>query len=205
MNFPTDVSGISATNSISSGSHHFANFGARNASSSSGGRGLTRLQHHDRQRALVPLGMRHGDDGGFGDRRMAHQRGLERHGADPLAAGLHQVLRRSVSSMQPPRRDRHDVAGPEPAVFGEPGIGARRVVVLRRRPTDLALRARPSSRRPRGRSRRRRGRGSRRTASACPASRDTEAARPAARSASSVGHVADACRAASSRSCPTRG
>ena len=93
LNFPTEVRGISAANSMASGSHHFANCGARNRQISSAGRALPRLQHDHRQRPLVPLRMRHRDHRGFRHARMAHQRGFERHRADPLPARLHQILR----------------------------------------------------------------------------------------------------------------
>ena len=54
--------------------------------------------------------------------------------------------------MYPVGRDRHDVAGAEPPVVGEPVVGAVRPVVRRTRPTAPAPRVRPSSRRPRATS-----------------------------------------------------
>ena len=78
--------------------------------------------------------MRHGHHGGLGHGGVAHQRGLEGDGTDPLPAGLDQVLC-AVSQLDTPLLpDGHDVAGLEPAVIGEPCVGTAGVEILSRDP-----------------------------------------------------------------------
>src|SRR5438270_11249227 len=56
-------------------------------------RAAARASDHARDRALVPARVRHADHGSLEDIGMRHERVLELHGRDPLAAGLDHVLR----------------------------------------------------------------------------------------------------------------
>ena len=92
QNLPVEVRGIASRNSKCSGSCHLANLCARCSRSSSARRRLARTEHHARERAFRPLRVRDRDHRGFRNGRVAHQRVLEVDRADPLAAGLDQVL-----------------------------------------------------------------------------------------------------------------
>src|SRR5436190_2131954 len=65
---------------------------------------------------------------------MAHQRALERDAANPLAAGLDDVLRSILHLNRAALVDGHDVAGLEPPVVGEPVRAVGTVVVRARNP-----------------------------------------------------------------------
>ncbi|KAF5289622.1 hypothetical protein FQR65_LT20784 [Abscondita terminalis] len=54
--------------------------------------GLPGARHHQQQRALLPLGVGHADDGGLGHGRVAHGGVLHVDGGDPFAARLDHVL-----------------------------------------------------------------------------------------------------------------
>lgn len=71
-NLPTDVLGTSSMNTTSSGIHHLATRPSRKARISSLGRLSAVPQDNAGQRTLGPLGVRHGDHGCFGHRRMGH-------------------------------------------------------------------------------------------------------------------------------------
>ena len=122
-NFPTAVFGISSTNSNRSGSHHFAKLGREELAQLLRRGVLALAQHDDRERPLRPLLVRDGDDRRLGDRRMAHERVLERDRRDPLAARLDEVLRAVLHLDEAVGMDRDDVAGLEPAVV-RPAVGA---------------------------------------------------------------------------------
>src|SRR5215208_5389167 len=92
-------------------------------------RRLALLEHDDGERALLPLLVRHRDYRRLGDGGVAHDRVLERHRGDPLAAGLDDVLRAVLDLDVAPLLDRDDVARFEPAVVGPP-VGLRVVLVV---------------------------------------------------------------------------
>ena len=136
---------------------------------------------------------------------MAHQRALERDRADPLAARLDQVLRPILHLHGRRRVDRHDVAGLEPAVVGEAIAGVGAVVVARWRSTVRAPRARPSSVPSQGtRPSSLRARISTNGDGPPLLRAVAELDRRRSRRPSTAGS-ARPCRAAPSRSCPTRG
>src|SRR3972149_3838368 len=66
------------------------------------------------ERALHPLGVGDGDDGGLQDLRVGHEHALHIDRRDPLAAGLDQVLGAVGDLVVPLRVDRDDVPRPEP-------------------------------------------------------------------------------------------
>ena len=101
MNFPADVRGIASTNSNASGSQNFANCGARNSRSSAGVALAPGFKTTAASGRSSHFGWATGNHRRLGDRRVAHQRALERHGADPLAAGLDQILRPILHWMVP--------------------------------------------------------------------------------------------------------
>ena len=76
------------------------------------------LQDDDGERAFVPLLVPRGDDRGLAHGRMAHERVLEIDRADPLAAGLDQVLGAVRDLHVALGVDGGDVAGAQPAVVG---------------------------------------------------------------------------------------
>src|SRR4249919_341970 len=88
-----------------------------------GGGLLALAQYDDGERPLRPLLVRNRDDGRLHHRRMAHERVLESHRRDPLAARLHEVLRAVLYLDEAVGMDGHDVARPEPAVV-RPAVGA---------------------------------------------------------------------------------
>ena len=138
-------------------------------SSSAGVAARPVAQHHRRQRPLEPARVRHRDDRRLRHRRVAHERALERHRADPLAAGLDQVLGAVADLEVAQRVDGGDVAGAEPAVGGEAAAVRRPAGSTPRRRTRRAPRARPSWRRPTAR----------RPPRSAPAARAARPARPA--------------------------
>src|SRR3982750_1218609 len=73
--------------------------------------------HNQKQRALVPLGMRNSDCGSLRDTGASHSGVFKLDRADPLAAGLYHVLG-SVRDLNGPigMNDRN-VAGIEPLAF----------------------------------------------------------------------------------------
>src|SRR5262249_36500113 len=77
------------------------------------------LQDYRRQGTLNPPRGRDRNDCGFSNRRMPHQCGLERDRADPLAAGLDQILVTVLNAHRRPFVDGDDVAGSEPTIFGK--------------------------------------------------------------------------------------
>src|SRR5206468_2981198 len=83
------------------------------------GRRAPGLEHHAREGTLLPAGVRDRDDRGLRDRGVAHERVLERDRADPLAAGLDEVLGAVLDLDVAARVDGDDVAGAEPAVRRE--------------------------------------------------------------------------------------
>src|SRR6478672_6230546 len=78
-----------------------------------------RAWYDDRNRSLVPLRVRHGDHDRFTYVRVREEHALERDAADPLAAGLHEILGPILNRYAAARVDRDDVARTEPAVAGE--------------------------------------------------------------------------------------
>ena len=172
------VFGISSTNSKRSGSHHFANCGARKRAARPPSRSAPSFSTTAASGRSSHFSSRDRDHRRLAHRRMRHQRVLEVDRRDPLAARLDHVLRAVLDLDVAARVDRHDVARLEPAVGG-PAVGLLgRVVVATRRPTARAPRARPSSRRPTGsRSSSSRARSST-SASGSPASRAGRAASP---------------------------
>ena len=142
-NLPTLVFGTSSMNSTASGSHHFATRGRRCSSTSVGGQRLALLHDHAGQRPLHPLLAGDGDHGGLGDLRVRHDLVLQLDRADPLAAGLDQVLRAVDEPEAAVAVDGRDVAGAQPAVVGELRAAALAAVVLASRSTG----PRPASRR----------------------------------------------------------
>ena len=76
----------------------------------------------DGERALLPLGMRHGDDGSFADGLVGDEGVFEVDGADPLAAGLDEVFEAVGDLDVAFGVDGGDVSGLEPAVGG-PSFG----------------------------------------------------------------------------------
>ena len=89
---PTDVFGTSSMNTTSSGSHHLATRGVEEVEHLCLRQLLSRLHHDARERALDPLLVGHADDRGLGHLRVGHDLVLQLDRADPLAAGLHQIL-----------------------------------------------------------------------------------------------------------------
>src|ERR1041385_852839 len=83
--------------------------------------------------------MCHGNHPGFAHRRMAHQRVLQINRADPLAAGLYQVLAAIHQLDAAIRIDRGNVPSAEPAVFGPAIKRSRRVKVTTRYPRSADL------------------------------------------------------------------
>ncbi len=83
-----------------------------------GGRGPL-LDHHASHRSLAPASVRHCHHRGLLHGRMPHERVLQVYRADPLAAGLDEVLGTVGDANVPLWIDGHDVTGPEPAVHGE--------------------------------------------------------------------------------------
>src|SRR5207253_7044231 len=77
------------------------------------------LEHHAREGPLLPAGMRGRDDRSLRDRRVTHERVLERDRADPLAPGLDEVLGAILDLDVASRVDGDDVAGSEPAISRE--------------------------------------------------------------------------------------
>src|SRR5215204_4175614 len=61
----------------------------------------------------------HGDDGGFGDGRVGHKGVFEFHGGNPLAARFYEVFGAVRDLDETPPIYGDDVAGLEPAAFGE--------------------------------------------------------------------------------------
>src|SRR5256886_5478353 len=83
------------------------------------GRRLPGLEQDDREGTLLPARVRDGDDRGFGNRWVTHERVFERDRADPLAPGLDEVLGAILDLDVPARVDGDDVAGAEPAIRRE--------------------------------------------------------------------------------------
>ena len=166
-------------------------------------RGRALPEDDDRERPLRPLLVRDGDDRRLRDRRMAHERVLERDRRDPLAARLDEVLRPILHLDEAVGVDRDDVAGLEPAVVG-PAVGAFVGLVVRGRdrgPAHLELAHRLAV--PRHEAVGAAMRGSRRTGSGAPASR--VGCRPPAARVRSPGRARPrASRPGSSRSSPSR-
>ena len=203
-NFPTAVFGISSTNSKRSGSHHFAKLGARCSRSSSAVADCALAQHAHRERPLRPLLVGDRDHRRLGDRRVPHQRVLERDGRDPLAAGLDEVLGAVLDLDVAVGVDRDDVAGLEPAVV-RPAVGRVRGVEVGRGDRRAAhLELAHASRRPRGRALRRLARGSRRTGSAALAAHACRT-RPHPRGPAPGPGRPRSSRSGTSRSSPSRG
>jgi len=73
--------------------------------------------------------MRDADDGGFLHGRMAHERVFEVHGANPFAAGFHQIFRAVHDFDNAFGIDGRHIAGLEPAVF-RPAMGLVGRVVI---------------------------------------------------------------------------
>src|SRR3984885_13301222 len=137
-NLPTLVLGTSAMNDQRSGSCQRGTRSARKARSSSA---LTAAFSASTTAAsgrsppggvlgrprggggpLAPLVVGHADDGGLADVRVGHQRVLQLHGGDPLAAGLDHVLGPVGQRDEAERVDGADVAGAQPAVVELAGI-----------------------------------------------------------------------------------
>src|SRR5207253_10847724 len=87
------------------------------------------LEHHAREGPLLPAGMRGRDDRSLRDRRVTHERVLERDRADPLAPGLDEVLGAILDLDVAARVDGDDVAGAEPAIRREAVRRVRALVV----------------------------------------------------------------------------
>ena len=80
----------------------------------------------------MPLGVRHTDHRADGDALHGESRVLDIDGADPLAAGFHEVLG-AVDDQQPAvGRDLGDIAGGEPAFAVDLLGGGLRVVEIAR-------------------------------------------------------------------------
>src|SRR6185312_17089455 len=77
--------------------------------------------------AFDPFFVGDGDHGGFPYGRMAHQGVLERDRADPFAAGFDDIFAAVFDLDAAFGADGDDVAGFEPAVWGEFGVGRLRV------------------------------------------------------------------------------
>src|SRR5215203_4192191 len=80
---------------------------------------LAIFEDYRRERALVPLFVGHGDDGGFGDGRVCHKGVFKFHGGNPLAARFYEVFGAVRDLDETPPIYGDDVAGLEPAAFGE--------------------------------------------------------------------------------------
>ena len=92
-----------------------------------GGASRPRWSDDRRQRALAPPLVGHADDAGLEHRRVGHQRVLQLDRADPLAAGLDDVLGPVGQREEAVGGERADVAGAQPAVVGtSPGRARRR-------------------------------------------------------------------------------
>ena len=76
------------------------------------------FEYNHSERALLPLGIRHGDDGGFQHFGMRHQGILEIDRTDPLAAGFDQILGAVGDLHVAFAIDGGDVTRPEPAIVG---------------------------------------------------------------------------------------
>ena len=100
---------------------------------------LALAQHHARERALAPLGVRQADHRGLGHRRVRHDLVLELDRADPLAARLDHVLGAVAQLDVAVRIDGGDIAGLQPPVVGERLGGPLVVVVGRRDPRAAHL------------------------------------------------------------------
>src|SRR6185437_5491976 len=79
-------------------------------------------QHDGGQRPLAPFVVGYSDDGGLADVRVGHQRVLQLHGGDPLAAGLDHVLGPVGQGDVAEGVYGADIAGAQPAVVELAGI-----------------------------------------------------------------------------------
>src|SRR5437764_4309264 len=105
-------------------------------------RALASVTAHDEgERPLVPLGVRQPNDHRLEYRWVGHERVLEGDGADPLAAGLDDILGAIANRDPAVGIDRGDVSGPEPAVLREAVARLRRIVIVAQHPraADLEL------------------------------------------------------------------
>ncbi len=127
-NFPTLVFGTVAMTVQRSGSCHLAIWpsSARKARRVSKVGGGALLEDDRGQGALAPLLVGDGDDGRLGDVRVGHQRVLQLHRRDPLAAGLDDVLGAVGEGQEAVGGDGADVARLEPAVLAELVVGTQR-------------------------------------------------------------------------------
>ena len=161
------------------------------------------LAEHDRREwTLAPPLVRHADDARLEHRRVRHQRVLQLDRADPLAAGLDDVLGPVGQGQVAVRGEHADVAGAQPAVaellrvglgVAEVGLGDPRARGPRaRRPT---CRRRASPRRP----------GRRCGPRPRPAPDPGCSGRPRPPGRSGRPAAGTPSRAATSRSCPRRG
>ena len=91
-NLPTVVFGTASMNAHRSGSCHCATLPARNSRSSAAVAVAPVAQHDRRQRTLAPPLVGHADHARLQHGRVGHQRVLQLHRGDPLAAGLDDVL-----------------------------------------------------------------------------------------------------------------
>src|SRR5712692_549266 len=94
----------------------------------------TILQNDSGKGALLPLRMRDADHAGFLDGGVTHQCVFEIDGADPFAAGLHQVFGAINNLDVTVFVHGGDIAGAEPAVFGPAMCLIGRIVVARGNP-----------------------------------------------------------------------
>ena len=131
-NLPTLVLGTSSMNSTCSGSHHLATSGLRWSRMSSSVAVSPSLRTTQASGRSSHFGSGMPIDRGLLHRRVAHDRVLQVDRADPLAAGLDQVLGAVGDPDRAVGVHRGDVAGLHPAVLGgelHAGVGV--VVVLR--------------------------------------------------------------------------
>src|SRR5262245_50624921 len=101
------------------------------------------LTDHDRRKwTLAPPLVRYADDARLQHGRVGHQRVLQLHRADPLAAGLDDVLGPVGQRQVPVGREHADIAGSQPAVGAEllrVGLGVAEVRLRDPRAADLEL------------------------------------------------------------------
>src|SRR5438105_781877 len=85
-----------------------------------GGAGAV-FQHNNGQGALLPLGIMNGDDRGFLNLRVRHERIFKIDGTDPLATRLDQILRAICDSHVTLTVDGRHISRSEPAI-GSPFV-----------------------------------------------------------------------------------